>query len=177
MAGSREEPEPKRWTRKILSWAIQLLILGAVVWGVTEWQARDLLPRETPAPSFNLTSLEGRELSTDALRGRKTVIYFFSPWCSVCELASKNIVALRRARPESEVAIVAVGLGWRDRRELERFAEEHDLNVPVLLGDEAVLREYNIRAFPTIYILDERGVVRDRVVGYTTELGLRLRTL
>jgi peroxiredoxin len=177
MASSSDEPRGKRWLKRALSYAAQILVAVVVIWGVSEWQARGLLPRETSAPAFSLRSLEGEELTVESLRGRKVVLYFFAPWCSVCNLASKNIVALREARGEDDVAIVAVGLGWNRRSEVEEFASEHHLNVPVLLGNDEVLRDYNIGAFPTIYVLDERGVVQDRLVGYTTEIGLRLRTL
>jgi peroxiredoxin len=165
------------WRRKALSYALQAAVVVAILWGVTEWQARGLLAERTAAPSFTLSTLDGREVSLQAARGRKVVLYFFAPWCTVCEYSSHNIRALREARTEQELAVYAVGLEWEAAADLERFAHEHELNVPVLQGTDRVRRDYHVNTFPTVYILDERGAVQDRVVGYTTELGLRLRSL
>jgi peroxiredoxin len=105
------------------------------------------------------------------------VLYFFAPWCKVCGPSSSNVNALRAARSESELAIYAVGLEWEDPAELARFAREHELRVPVLRGTADIERAYRVDSFPTIYVIDERGAVADRVIGYTTEIGLRLRSL
>lgn len=144
---------------------------------VTEWQGRHLLSRAAEAPSFTLESLQGEPVSLESARGKTVVLYFFAPWCSVCRYSSHNIRALRQARSDDEMAIYAVGLGYQRRSEVEQFAHEHQLGVPVLLGNDQILERYNINSFPTIYVIDEQGQVQDRVIGYTTELGLRLRSL
>ena len=167
----------KSWRRKALSVALQLALLVGVVVVASEWQARHLLARRAPAPALALRTLGGEEVSLEGARGRTVVLYFFAPWCSVCQYSSHNVVALRNARSEREVAIYAVGLDYESPADLERFARDHELNVPVLLGDDDVQRSFNVRSFPTIYVIDEDGRVRDRVIGYTTGLGLRLRSL
>jgi peroxiredoxin len=163
--------------RRALSIGLQVVLVLLALVAITEWQARGLIPRRSAAPDFTLRALDGSEVSISQARGKTVVLYFFAPWCSVCNLASKNVVALRNARSEAEVAIYAVGLDWGSPDELARFARDHELNVPVLAGGDDVRREYAIQAYPTVYVLDGRGRVRDRVVGYTTELGLLLRSL
>ncbi len=180
-ASSAEQAQakaPRRaWLRRLWSYGWQVALVLVAVWGVSECQAGHLLSRRQPAPDFALRSLEGETVRLADLRGRKVVLYFFSPWCAMCEYSSSNVRALREARSPSELAVVAVGLAYEDPDELRRFAREHELNMPVVAGDEQVQRAYRIRAFPTVYVLDEAGAVEDRVVGYTTELGLRLRAL
>jgi peroxiredoxin len=149
----------------------------AILWGVSWWQARGLLPTRAPAPGFFLSALDGTSHRLEDARGRKVVLYFFAPWCTVCELSSHNVNALRAARTEQELAVYAVGLGWDEAEELSRFAEEHELRVPVLAGTPRVQRDYQVDTFPSVYIIDAEGRIEDRVVGYTTELGLRLRSL
>lgn len=175
----RPEAAPARrsWKRTALSWGLQLLGVVAVLWGVTRWQARRLLAERAPAPAFSLSALDGSTHALSEAAGRKLVLYFFAPWCTVCSYSSHNVNALRAARSESELAVLAVGLGWEDESDLRRFATEHGLRVPVLRGDEATQRAYRVDTFPTVYVIDEQGHIADRVVGYTTELGLRLRSL
>lgn len=167
----------RSWKRRALSYGLQALVVIAVVWGMTWYQARRLLPTRSEAPAFALPSLGGDTYRLADARGRKVVLYFFAPWCTVCEFSSHNVNALREARTDEELAIYAIGLGWEEPAELSRFAEEHALGVPVLEGGTAIQRAYQVDTFPSIYIIDEQGRIEDRVVGYTTELGLRLRSL
>jgi peroxiredoxin len=171
------ERERATWPRKIGSWVLQLAVVAVAFWGITRWQARRLLADATPAPAFTLQALDGSSHSLPDAQGRAVVLYFFAPWCTVCSYSSHNINALRQARSDEELAIYAVGLEWEESAELERFAKEHELAVPVLRGDDDLRRAYRVDTFPTVYVIDERGAVQDRVVGYTTELGLRLRSL
>lgn len=176
-SGPDAAAKPRSWRKKALSWALQAMVVLGVLWAVSEWQARRLLDEQTQAPAFSLPTLEGEQVSLQAASGRKVVLYFFAPWCSVCNYSSHNINALREARTESELAIYAVGLGYDEPSEVAGFAKEHELSVPVLLGSEEMRRAYQVDTFPTVYIIDEQGRIEDRVIGYTTELGLRLRSL
>ena len=57
------------------------------------------------------------------------------------------------------------------------YAERHELNVPVLLADMNVARDWQIYAFPSYYVLDsEHRVVRSDI-GYSSQLGLLWRAL
>ena len=50
-------------------------------------------------------------------------------------------------------------------------------DVPVLLGTPELLNSYRIRAFPTVYVLNESGNIDGSTVGYSSTLGLWWRTL
>ncbi len=169
-------PPRTRW-QKARSILPQVVVVLIALWGIGKWQSRNLLPERAAAPAITLASLDGKQLGTDSAKGRKLVLYFFAPWCSVCELSSHNIRALRDGRSEEEVAVYAVGLAYEQESDLREFAQSHELNVPVLKGTEQTQEDYRIDSFPTVYIIDEDSKVQDRVVGYTTELGLRLRAL
>jgi peroxiredoxin len=177
-AASGAAPARRRsWKRTAVSWGVQLLVVLVILWGATRWQSRRLLAARTAAPAFSLAALDGSTHQLAEAAGHKLVLYFFAPWCRVCAYSSHNVNALRASRTEAELTVLAVGLDWEDEADLRRFATEHELSVPVLKGDEALGRAYHVDTFPTIYIIDEEGRVEDRVVGYTTELGLRLRSL
>ncbi len=161
--------------KKLISYGIQFLVLLIAVFGISKWQARNLLSEKTIAPDFTLSTLANETISLANYKGKKVVLYFFSPWCTVCKLSSHNIVALRNSKSKDKVAVFGVGMSYRSINEITAFAKSHKFNIPVLLGNSGISRDYKIKAFPTIYIIDEQGLVQDRVVGYTTEAGLRLR--
>lgn len=171
-----------RWqqlrTRWWISWPIDIAIMLAIFWGVSSWQSRDLLPTtgHVPAPAFELVSLTGETYRLPEIQAESTVLYFFAPWCRICHLSISNLEKLRQVRSKKALSILIIALDWQDAAEIKAFVEEHQLTIPVLLGTPEVARAYRIKGFPTYYVLDAAGYVIKHSMGYSTELGLRLRT-
>jgi len=157
---------------------LELLLVVLVVAGIQAWRARDLLPADarTPAPPLELRDLEGRAWSTQQLAGKPAVVYFFAPWCGVCAASSPQLRWFQRWRGD-DVGIVLVGLDYASLAELEEYARDHELDMPVLAGLPDTAASYRVRGYPTYYVLDAQGRIAGRDMGYTTVAGLWLRTL
>ena len=93
----------------------------------------------------------------------------------MCAASADNLVRLRRWRDEEDLEIVAVALDWQSAEEVREYVERHDLNVKVVLGSREVTRDWQIQAYPSYYVLDDRHRVLRRDIGYSTQLGLWLR--
>jgi peroxiredoxin len=155
----------------------EVLLFVAIVGGIYAWRTRDLLPAgdRDVAPAFELTDLEGRQWSLDALEGKPAVLYFFAPWCGVCAASSPQLRWFDRWKGD-EVQVVLVGLDWSSQAELSAYAARHELGLPVLAAGPQTALDYRIRGYPTYYVLDAEGRVAGRDFGYTTAPGLWLRT-
>lgn len=171
----KQAPQTRR-RKTAVEWGVQVALLMAVIAGITAWQTRHMVGSGEPAPAFELTDLNGQRTTLSGVSGRKVVLYFFAPWCSVCHASSGNVNALREAHREDELAIYAVGLGWESVSELRQFSRQQELSVPVLIGTDRVASAYRVSSFPSVYILDGEHRIAHRLVGYTTSLGLRIRT-
>ena len=161
------------WKRLLLNGVLILAFFLAV----TAWQGRDLVSEQNPAPSFRLAAFSGSPVSLEDLRGRRVLLFFFAPWCKVCDLSIRNLNWVRKLRDEESVSLFAVALSYKDVKSVEVFLGRNDLDVPVLLGTAEQLNSYRISAFPTVYVLNEFGHIDGSTVGYTTTFGLWWRTL
>ena len=158
-------------------WLIKGLAILTIFLAVTAWQGRNLISKQTPAPSFRLPALSGPTVALEDLRGRRVLLYFFAPWCKVCDLSISNLNWVRRLWDEKSVSIFAVALSYEELQSVEAFLERNALDVPVLLGTRELLNSYRISAFPTVYVLNESGNIDGSAVGYSSTLGLLWRTL
>jgi peroxiredoxin len=162
-----------RWVRRLA----EVLLFVVIIGGIYAWRTRDLLPvgDRVAAPAFELTDLQGRPWSLDALKGKPAVLYFFAPWCGVCAASSPQLRWFDRWQGD-DVQVVLVGLDWSSPAELAEYAARHELQLPVLAAGPQTAADYKIRGYPTYYVLDAEGRVAGRDFGYTTAPGLWLRT-
>ncbi len=162
-----------KWAAVLFEASIIILVLLLFSW----FQNRGTIAAQHKmAPDFILQSIDGKQYQLSQFKGKKVLIYFFAPWCSICHMSGDNLNALRKARSEDELEILVVGLSWDSIDEIKQFAADLALTMPVLIGSEKQLSDYKIKGFPTYFVIDEEGKVDSASVGYSTELGMRLRT-
>ncbi len=168
----------KKWRKdKYNSWLMDAILLLMFIILLTWWQGRDALAAAgQPAPGFELTALEGGVHDLKRYQGKQVLLYFFAPWCSICRLSADNLNDLRESRSEEDLVILMMALSYDDVSEVREFVTDLDLGVPVLLGTAQQSEDYQIMGFPTYYVLDQDGRLASRSIGYSTEIGMRLRT-
>ena len=91
-------------------WLLNGVLILTIFLVVTAWQGQNLISQQTPAPSFRLPALSGSPVALEDLRGRRVLLYFFAPWCKVCDLSISNLNWVRKFRGEESVSIFAVAI-------------------------------------------------------------------
>jgi thiol-disulfide isomerase/thioredoxin len=158
-------------------WLFNILFFAVVFFGVSAYQSRNMLSTSgTEAPGLSGPLLRGGSYDIDMAGERPTLIYFFAPWCTICAASSDNLARLRRLRDDESLHILAVALDWPDIEAVSEYVDRHELDVPVVLGDGQVARDWQIHAFPTYYVLDSAGRICRRDLGYSSQFGLWWRT-
>jgi thiol-disulfide isomerase/thioredoxin len=154
-------------------WALETLVILAIVVGIQLWQARGL--PEGPAPALAGALLDGRTASLDetlkAAGGKPVLVAYWATWCPVCKAEDGNIEAISRDRPVLSVAMQSEGPDLVAKHMAERGLTFPTINDP----DGALASAWKVRGVPAHFVVDGAGNVRFRVVGYATEWGLRAR--
>ncbi len=159
--------------RRAFRWTVELLALLAVVLAISAFQTRKHL-RDVPLPALSLRTTSGESIALDALRGKKTLVYVWAPWCGVCKVASSNVSHVRSIVGE-RARVISIAAAWESVDDVQRFVRDHDVDYPVLRGAAGVERALRVTAFPTTYFVDEEGRITRSVTGYTTTAGLLAR--
>jgi peroxiredoxin len=162
--------DPRRWW----AFALTLLLLGT---GWT-WLSRVPAsvasagqipsPREGfPAPDFTLNIAGGGMATLSAYRGQVVILNLWASWCGPCRAempAIQQVYAANRARG---LEVLAVNGTFQDSvLDAQAFAQNLGLTFPLLLDqDGAVSRRYLLRALPSTFFIDRKGVIRTVVFG------------
>jgi peroxiredoxin len=112
-----------------------------------------------PAPEFNLTARGGAPASLSAYTGKVVLVDFWATWCEPCRSSFPQYQALLGRYADR---VVVLGISEDDEEQgLERFAEETGARFPLLWdADKSVAQSYQISSMPTLFIIDQSGLVR-----------------
>ncbi|MDC0603532.1 TlpA family protein disulfide reductase, partial [Aliiglaciecola sp.] len=78
--------------KSLLKGLRDVAILILVVYGISLWQARHLLDDDGSIEinDLQLVSLQGN-VTPVFEQNKRTLIYFFAPWCSICKVSINNL--------------------------------------------------------------------------------------
>lgn len=129
---------------------------------------KDQTQTRTDSNDFTLTSLDGEEITLSKLKGSVVLIDFWSTRCPPCMRSIPVFVKLyNKFHPRN---FIVLGIGFDDKTILEKTRDELKITYPVLIGNKEVGKAYNVQYIPTIVIIDKKGKVRKRQVGFAPEL-------
>ncbi|MCW8866234.1 MAG: TlpA family protein disulfide reductase [Colwellia sp.] len=161
------------------SFAIQALIFFLAFQALSFFRETSMLSTDVVLASqdnaiSNVPTLMDKTVNISST-GKTTVIYFFAPWCQVCHVSIGNLQALYEKNDQLDV--IAVALDYSSIDEVNNFTKRHQLTFPIALGNEAIKHRFSISGYPSYYVVDEENIIIGKSMGYSSELGLYLRSL
>lgn len=124
----------------------------------------DLLAAGEKAPPFTLTTLDGRELSLETLKGKRLLLFLGRINCSYCKLAVEQ---MNKEYETLSAHTEVLYINPVDRLEdLKKYRESLTITFPILLGTPQMATAYRVMGYPIFYLIDEEGVVLQNLPGY-----------
>jgi peroxiredoxin len=127
-----------------------------------------------PAPAFLLINASGKHVRSLDYRGKVVLLDFWATECGGCKIEIPGFIELQREYGHKGLTAVGVSMdilyenlkgaeeGWN---RVKPFIKDHAVNYPILMGDEAVSKAYDIQAMPATYLLDKKGRIAATYVG------------
>jgi cytochrome c biogenesis protein CcmG/thiol:disulfide interchange protein DsbE len=122
------------------------------------------LPLGAPAPAIELS----------ALRGKVVYVDFWASWCVPCRLSMPRLDALHRKHGARGFTVVGVN---KDAAlaDAERFLKRVPVGFQLAQdANDALARAFDVKAMPSGYLIDRRGIVRRVHRGFTGETAAAL---
>ena len=114
-------------------------------------------------PEIDLSDPSGQPLKLSSFRGKVTILIFSANWCGPCVAMYPQLRDLLEKHGGDRFAVVSV-MG-DDRIDTVRQAiADKKITWPVWWdgGERQVITRWSIHSWPTIFVIDHRGVIRHR---------------
>lgn len=116
------------------------------------------------APSVSGRDIRGNQVSPETLKGKVVVLYF---WTNSCcgETLKEDLEPVYRRNKDKGLAVIAVN-EFDEEKDLVSIAATNGLSVPIMVdAGSALAKDFTVFAFPTAFILDRNGTLRQKVLG------------
>lgn len=154
---------------KVYRWLFELTLIFIVLFSVRLWVQRDVI--SGVAPNISYVMIDGEHFDLYQYKKRPVLIHFWATWCPVCKLEQSSIESISEDFP-----VITVAMQSGSNEELNQFMKNENLSFKVINDEGAILsRRYKIKGVPVSFIVSKNNEIKFTEVGYTSELGLRIR--
>lgn len=153
------------------------VVFFTIIFNVISWfRESSMLPTDTHLSTESpiLTTLMDDEIQLVS-NNKKTIIYFFAPWCQICHLSIENLEEFYLENQNYNV--IAVALDYTNVDAVSAFSNQHQLTFPIALGNEKIKQQFNVSGYPSYYVIDKNNIIVQKSLGYSSKVGMYIRTL
>lgn len=123
--------------------------------------------RQTVAPAFRYTLLDGSRQDSAGLRGKPVLLQFWATTCAICMSEMPDWVALHEALAPRGLKTLAVAVQADPPARVSMVAESRRLPFDVVIDNTGEIAQAfgDVRATPTGFLIDKLGRIDRRWVG------------
>ena len=164
-ASARSGPTVRRRLIVILGGLAILVFAFGVVW--LQSSKYEPLVVGMTAPDFSLPDLQGKTQRLTDYRGKVVFLNFWATWCKPCKEEMPSMQVLWDNLKNRDFVMLAVSM---DRvtttKDIPSFVETLKLSFPILTDSWGQTdKRYKLMGVPETYIIDQSGVLREKVIG------------
>ncbi len=119
--------------------------------------------KNKPAPNIDLTLVDGSTHRLTDYKGKIVLLNFWFINCATCLAEISSLNELHQQYSSQNVVVLSVALDSPDRA--RHAVEVKRIAYPVAVNGKIATQLYDINVYPTSYLIDTAGIVREVFMG------------
>lgn len=114
-----------------------------------------------PAPDFTLQDANGMPIRLADFKGRVVLLDFWATWCHGCKLEIPWFMEFEGRYKREGLSVMGVSMdddGWKV---VKPFIAAKKMNYTVVIGDDALAKQYGLGPMPMTVLIDRNGRIAD----------------
>ena len=133
-------------------------------------------------PDFKVRSLTGvaGSIKRQMKPGRQTLINVWATWCIPCAKEMPELEAMRKELSGFGIDVLGLNVDVEKIVNVGRYVSERRVTYPIVLGGVSAIEQIYATdelTVPLTILVDEKGIVRDLISGWSAETQRKFRTL
>lgn len=120
------------------------------------------------APDFILDEINGKKFHFyEHINNKVVILDFWDTWCPPCRAEIPHFIEIYSDYKDKGVLIIGIAFAREGVEKVKSFCEENGINYPILIANNEVVKSYGgISAIPTTFIINKKGEIVEKVIGY-----------
>lgn len=157
MQDQASTPARRTWPKALAA----LAIVGLAVAGYLSFSSGQA------APDVTFTDLQGKQITSQSLRGKVIMVNFWATSCATCVHEMPKMVETYNKYKDRGLEFVAVAMSYDPPNYVLNFTETRALPFKVALDVKGDLAKSfgNVQMTPTTFVIDRNGQIIKRYLG------------
>jgi peroxiredoxin len=115
------------------------------------------MPNRKPAPDFQLTDADGKDVRLAELKGKVVLVNFWATWCEGCQVEIPWFVEFQKRYGGEGLVIVGMSMdddGWKSVRP---WIKENNVNYSIVMSKPELAKQYGLQTMPLTVLIDRKG--------------------
>jgi thiol-disulfide isomerase/thioredoxin len=118
------------------------------------------------APDIEGTTLDGKKVKLSDYKGKVVLLDIWATWCGPCRAMIPHEREMVKKLKDKPFVLVSVSVD-AEKEDLTKFLEKETMDWTHWFDGEGgpVAKKLRVKAFPTLYLIDAKGVIRKKWIG------------
>jgi thiol-disulfide isomerase/thioredoxin len=120
-----------------------------------------------PGPVWTLKDVDGKPVSSSQFKGKVVVVDFWATWCPPCRTEIPGYIALQKKYAADGLVFIGISVDGDDQiAAVKNFVKQFGINYLIVMADDEIQGAFGLnQGYPTTYIIDRDGKIRNKKVG------------